>query len=86
MISAHNSYVMAHWLVSNHFSLKSADKTGVYVTAQQFGRSDEELEQLAREFRLIWSIAAFLGGRLYMPKLYLKIIPEKGTKDDTAVR
>lgn len=81
MISVHNSRVIARWLYNNSMTVDKGDPSGIYVTAKASKRSEEQLIQLSRELQVLWSIASMLGGRIYTPRVYLRILGDTNDKD-----
>lgn len=84
MLSDHNKYVLARWLVKHNASITKSDSFGrMYITVDRCGRSDDEVYALGREFQVLCTIASHYGGFACTPGVFIRI---KGrTKDDTTV-
>lgn len=84
MISEHNKYVLARWLVRNHAYITKTDSFGnVYIKVYKNGRCDDEVHMLGREFQVLWTVASHCNGFAITPGVYMKI--EEEAKNDTTV-
>lgn len=76
MISVHNSRVIARYLVRRGIVLDKGSEEGLYITVSKSYREDPEFEKNIREFQYIWFIASLLGGRVYVPRVHVRVAGE----------